>query len=100
MIDFAKWSEAAWQALGYPPGTFEGAYRQNRALATDDAIDADVIAGPLINLIDSTGDFTGTATTLLTTLEQKVWFRDRRWPKDATRWSTHLRRLRPARLRR
>jgi putative DNA primase/helicase len=97
MMDFAKWAEAAWQALGYPPGTFERAYRQNRAFATDDAVDADPIAGALINLINARGGFTGTATTLLTALEAIVLpgSRDRRWPKDATRLSNHLRRLPP-----
>jgi putative DNA primase/helicase len=97
MLDFARWSEAACRALGAAPGTFEAAYRQNRARATDDAVDADPIAGAVINLVDSTGGFSGTATALLAALEVNNLpaSRDRRWPKDATRLSSHLRRLPP-----
>lgn len=97
MMDFAKWSEAFCQALGCQPGTFETAYRQNRSSATDEAIDADPVAGAVIDLLNNKQEFTGTATELLTQLECHVLptQRDRRWPKDATRLSNHLRRLSP-----
>jgi hypothetical protein len=97
MMDFAKWSEAAWQALGAQPGAFEAAYWQNQAKAIEEAIEADPVAAAVIELISSKGEFEGTATELLSKLTppQQPWQPDRRWPKDATRLSSHLRRLPP-----
>ena len=97
LMDFAKWSEAGCQALGAPPGAVEAAYVASRSTANDDALDADPVASAVVDLVNKTGDFFGTATELLTTLELHLLptQRDRRWPKDATRLSSHLRRLPP-----
>ena len=97
MMDFAKWSEAAWQALGLPVGTFEAAYSANRSSTTDEAIEADPLAGAVIDFMNTKRNFTGTATELLTALDPDgvTAHRDRRWPRDATRLSSHLRRLPP-----
>jgi hypothetical protein len=97
MMDFARWAEAAWQGLGCYPGFFEAAYRQNRSSATEDAVDADAVGGAIIDLMNTTARFEGSATELLSKLEGKLPMgpRDRRWPKDATRLSNHLRRLPP-----
>jgi hypothetical protein len=97
MMDFARWAEAAFQGLGCSPGLFEAAYRQNRSSATEDAVDANPVAGAIIELMNTTASFEGSATELLAKLEAKlpVGQKDRRWPKDATRLSNHLRRLPP-----
>jgi hypothetical protein len=97
MMDFAKWSEAGCQALGCPAGAFEDAYGHNRSSASEDALDADPVAAALISFITAKSEFEGTATELLSNLEALVSQsqRDRRWPKDATRLSSHLRRLPP-----
>jgi hypothetical protein len=97
MMDFAKWAEAGCRALGCPPGTFERAYARSRLSATDDALDADPVAGAVIEFMSDKDEFEGTATELLNTLMLCVSVpqRDRRWPKDATRLSGHLRRLPP-----
>jgi hypothetical protein len=97
MMDFAKWSEAACRGLGYQPGTFEAGYEQNRSSASDDALDADSVAGAIIELMAGKQEFVGTAAELLSALEVFVLptQRDRYWPKDATRLSTRLRRLAP-----
>jgi hypothetical protein len=97
MMDFAKWAEAGCRALGAPAGSFERAYAANRSNATEEALDADPVAVAAVDLINKSGHFVGTATELLSALEGYVLptQRDRRWPKDATRLSSHLRRLPP-----
>jgi putative DNA primase/helicase len=97
MMDFAKWAEASCQALGLPPGLFEDAYSHNRSSASEDALDADPVATAVIDFMSDKLEFVGTATELLSKLEALISpsQRDRRWPKDATRLSSHLRRLPP-----
>ena len=97
MIDFAKFAEAGCRALGIRPGAFEEVYAQNRASSSADATDADPVALSILALMSSKTEFLGTSTKLLSTLTAHASpdERDRRWPKDATRLSSHLRRLPP-----
>jgi hypothetical protein len=97
MMDFAKWAEAGCRGLGATPGTFEDAYAANRSSANEDALDADSVAGAVLRLMMKKGQFSGTATELLTALEtySPSNRQDRRWPKDATRLSGQLRRVAP-----
>jgi hypothetical protein len=97
MMDFAKWSEAACQALGAAPGVFEAAYAANRSTANQDALDADPVAGAVIDLMAGKGHFLGTATELLSKLKNVVMptSGDRYWPKDGARLSGRLRKLAP-----
>jgi hypothetical protein len=97
MMDFATWAEAGCRALGCQPGAFETAYKINRSSSGDDAVDADPVAGAVVELVSTEGHFRGTATDLLTKLESLVIWnqRGRTWPKDAPRLSGHLRRLHP-----
>jgi hypothetical protein len=97
MIDFAKWAEVGCRALGAPAGAFERAYAANRSSATEEALDADPVAVAVLDLIIKREHFVGTATELLFALEGcgLSYQLDRRWPKDATRLSSHLRRLPP-----
>src|SRR5262249_40797999 len=97
MMDFVKWAEAAFRGYGDAAGAVEEAYLRNRSSANDEALDADPVAGALIVLMSRCEVFVGTATDLLSALEPSAspTQRDRRWPKDATRLSGHLRRLAP-----
>ena len=97
MIDFVKWAEAACQALGAPPGTFESVYIANRSSAIEEAIDADPLATAILDLVNKKGQFEGTATELLSALASYAppTQHERNWPRDATRLSGHLRRLPP-----
>jgi hypothetical protein len=97
MLDFAKWAEAGFRSLGASPGGFERAYAKNRSTANEDAVDADPVAGAVLQLVTSENSFVGTATELLDKLELKLPLnrQDRRWPKDATRLSGQLRRIAP-----
>ena len=69
MMDFAKWSEAACRGLGARPGTFEDAYAANRSSANEDALDADPVAGAVIQVMATRKHFRGTATELLAALK-------------------------------
>jgi hypothetical protein len=97
MLDFAKWAEAGFRALGASPGGFERAYAKNRSTANEDAVDADPVAGAVLQLMTKEYQFTGTATELLNKLEFNLALnrRDRRWPKDAAQLSGQLRRVGP-----
>jgi putative DNA primase/helicase len=97
MLDFAKWAEAGCQALGVRVGAFEDAYRHNRSSSIEDALDADPVGTGLIVFLADKPEYEGTATELLSSLEISTSpsQRDRRWPKDATRLSSQLRRLAP-----
>ncbi len=45
-----------------PPGTFEAAYTANRSSANEDAVDADPVAGAMLNMMAKKQYFSGTAT--------------------------------------
>jgi hypothetical protein len=97
MMDFAKWAEAGCRALGAEAGTFEIAYAANRSTANEEALDADPVAVAVVDFMNRKESFVGTATEMFSELERHAppVQRDRRWPKDPTRLSSHLRRLPP-----
>ena len=59
MADFALWAAAAETAFGWPTGTFAAAYQDNRASANDVALEAPVIAQPLLDLLSPKGHGSG-----------------------------------------
>ena len=63
MMDFAKWSTAAEERLGWPAGSFMDAYNANRQEANGRVIEDDPFALAIIQLAD-TRDWSGTATEL------------------------------------
>jgi hypothetical protein len=99
MADFAVWAAAAEPAFGWPDGAFMDAYQDNRESASEVAIEAAVIADPLIRLLATTsGRWEGTARELLDALEQHAddgTRRRRDWPGTPRRLAGELRRLAP-----
>jgi hypothetical protein len=98
MADFAEWATAAESALGWPPGAFVAAYTANRDSANDLALDADVIVGPLRQLIDRKGEWKGTASELLAELNglaEEATRKAREWPGKPNVLSGRLKRLAP-----
>lgn len=74
------------------------AYDDNRDSANVLAVEASVIAQPLLEFVEIKGGFSGTASELLNELEARVGDRVRRisgWPKNARSMSGHLKRLAP-----
>lgn len=98
MADFALWATAAQTAFGWPNGTFLAAYQGNRESANDVALEASVVAQPLLDLLDTQGEWTGSSGELLKLLEERVGDQTRRlsgWPKNPRSLSGHLKRLAP-----
>ncbi len=52
MADFALWVAAAEASLGWPKGTFMSAYAGNRASANEVALEASLIARPLVEILE------------------------------------------------
>ncbi|PQO21993.1 ATP-binding protein [Rhodobacteraceae bacterium WD3A24] len=71
MADFARWVTAAEPALGWPPGAFLDAYTANKREAEDTALDASAAATAILTLIREDGEWSGTATELMTTLRRR-----------------------------
>src|SRR5262249_25759551 len=61
MADFAVWVTAAEPGLGWDEGTFSAAYQGNRDSANEIALEASVVARPLLELLETEGGWTGPA---------------------------------------
>jgi hypothetical protein len=107
MADFAKWSTAAEETLGFVPGSFEWAYEQNIADANSVVLETSPVAACLRSFLssdDCTRDadlravWDGTATELLEQLNSHRNFQTHAsdsWPKSAAGLSNALRRMAP-----
>jgi hypothetical protein len=97
MADFALLGVAAEEALGWPPGGFLDAYRDNRGSAHAIALDSSPLVPPLRTLA-AEREFHGTASELLAELGQRAGekaTRGRDWPSSARSLAGRLRRLAP-----
>ena len=98
MADFAAWATAAETGLGWASGTFMAAYEHNRESANDVALEASVVARPLLDLLETQGKWTGSSGELLKVLEENLGDQTRRlsgWPKNPRSLTGHLKRLAP-----
>jgi hypothetical protein len=98
MADFALWATATETAFGWPSGTFMAAYEGNRESANEVALEASVVARPLLELLEAQGEWTGSSSELLKLLEERLGDQVRRlsgWPKNPRSLSGHLKRLAP-----
>jgi hypothetical protein len=98
MADFALWATAAETAFGWSSGTFMAAYQGNRESANDVALEASVVARPLLDLLEAQGEWTGSSGELLRVLEERQGDQGRKvsgWPKNPRSLSGHLKRLAP-----
>jgi hypothetical protein len=109
MADFARWGVAVEKKLGYPPGSFLEAYRQNLGDATAAALENSPIAWPIHHFIESLPgkEFRGTGQQLLRDLTayvtltggheagQPLVLRHPRWPKSASALSGEIARIEP-----
>ncbi len=95
MADFALWVTAAEPALPWPEGAFLRAYRGNRAEAVEVALESDLVATAIHDLMSDRSGWAGTATQLLAELQEHVPDRaqnSRAGPKSARAFSSRLRR--------
>jgi len=97
LADLAIFVTAAAPALGWPELAFVEAYTENRANASNVAIEASAVALALRDLAGD-GEWNGTATDLLaklTTLVSDTTRKEKGWPKSAQALSGAIRRLAP-----
>jgi hypothetical protein len=95
LVDFARWVEAAAPALGWKAGAFLSDYLENRVQAGRIAVEADPVAAMTLRFVCLTTKFTGTAETLLDSLNQHARDDEKRsqgWPRTAHHLSMRLRR--------
>jgi hypothetical protein len=98
MADFAIWATAAETAFGWSSGTFVAAYKGNRESANEVALEASLIIPPLLDLLETQGQWKGSPSELLQSLETRITEHARKqpgWPKNARALSGHLKRLAP-----
>ncbi len=99
MADFACWAMGAAPGLGFAPGDFMVAYTGNRAEADSVALEAEPVAGKLLEFMDGRSEWRGTASQLLAELNNLVGAgeieRREGWPARSDKLSGRLRRLAP-----
>jgi hypothetical protein len=97
MADFAVWTTAAAEQLGWPADAFLNAYEQNRSSANALALEASAIADAVQALAKERG-FEGTATELLkalTVYADPSAMSQKAWPANGQVLSNKLRRIAP-----
>jgi hypothetical protein len=99
MADFARWAAAAAEALGYGADSFERVYRESFQRQTEEVIASDPVAVAIRELVAEKGSWTGTASELLSALNDRNQgtgkSRDSDWPKRAAELGKRLRALTP-----
>lgn len=101
MADFERLIEAASPFLGWEPGEFAEIYRANQSESDAAAIEADPIAGAIVDMVrdDHSAGWEGTMSRLLEILSTKVSEavrRSRLWPATAGSLGMRLDRVKPA----
>ncbi len=100
MADFAIWSTAAESGLGFEPGTFERAYNSNRQAANHLALESKSVSPFILQLVKTTGIWSGTFTELLTELNCLLGRnmperKPKDWPDNPRKLSADMQRLAP-----
>ena len=100
MADFAQWAKACEQAIESEVG-FEAAYAANQDEAASNALEADCVAGAILNMARDgrSGEvvYNGPAAILLNTLRERYPNNiDRDWPRSPRGFGGRLRRAAPA----
>jgi hypothetical protein len=97
MADSAVWGEAGSRAEARPEGEFLDAYAENQARAAELALEASPAALAVVALMAAKPSWSGTATDLLSALEELVDSSRRRraWPQSPRGLAGTLRRAAP-----
>ncbi len=94
MADFAVWVTACEPACPWPAGTFLRAYAGNRADLVETTLQGNPVAVAVRKLVDRQPSWSGTASELLSALEERVEEREKRaagWPRRASALAKRLR---------
>jgi hypothetical protein len=97
MADFAVWLEAVGRGQGWPEGAALNAYRATIGDAAALALEASLVAAPLLQFCQGNPCWEGTASDLLQALNGIAGDRAKAkgWPSKPHHLSGHLRRLAP-----
>ena len=100
MADFAQWVIAAESKLPWKDGQFMEVYNKNRDESALSILESDLVAVALINLLTEREGWEGTATELLSTLNEyaddpKQTY-SKAWPKQPNYLSQRLTRISPS----
>jgi hypothetical protein len=98
MADFALWAVACEPGLALKTGEFMRAYKGNRESANESAIEGSPIGRKLLEFVAEKVEWSGTATELLTELDDRADEKLRHqkyWPKSSRSLSGMVRRLAP-----
>ena len=99
MADFVKWITAAESALGWEPGEFMMAYRDNRRDVSEAAFEADNVAVAIWKMLQTKPDgFEGTPTALLEEINNfatETTKRSKYWPQMPSQMGNRLDRATP-----
>jgi len=95
MADFAEIGEIACRCMGYDDNRFLNVYYKNIQLQVDEAITANLVSNAIIKFMEDKNEWTGTATELLTGLQEaatelKINVNAKAWPKGANVLSGRL----------
>ena len=100
MADFAQWVIAAESKLPWDDGQFMEVYNKNRDESALSIIESDVVAVALIKMLTEMEEWEGTATDLLSTLEEhaddRKQIHSKAWPKRPNYLSLKLNRIAPS----
>jgi DNA polymerase I-like protein with 3'-5' exonuclease and polymerase domains len=99
MADFAIWTTAAEEALGWEAGTFMAAYDESREETVAEALEGDLVAGAVLSFMKDRKEWIGKSAELLKELGDGVdpiLEASKTWPKTASHLSSRLKRLAPS----
>lgn len=99
MADFAIWTTAAEEALGWEAGTFMAAYDESREETVAEALEGDLVAGAVLSFMSDRKEWIGKSAELLEELGDEVDVMveaSKAWPKTPSHLSARLKRLAPA----
>lgn len=94
MADFFIWALAVEAAAGWPSGTIESAFRDQRALGDAEAMENDIVLA-VSALLKETPEWAGTASALLEALRAIASSKGLTLPRSAASLGSELRRLAP-----
>jgi hypothetical protein len=89
MADFAEMCELIARCLGYPPMRFSEAYSRNIGLSNEEAINSNLVANVIVNILQTQAAWTGKIGMLRTKLNEFISqrvdlqgiVRTKEWPK-------------------
>jgi hypothetical protein len=98
MSEFAEYGEVIARIMGYKENEFIEAYRKNIELQSEQVIDSSIVALAIIDLMDTTNEWTGTSTELLAVLESRVEYskiniKNKYWPKAPNKLSGKIKEI-------